>query len=209
MFLPRVKDPTSYHELITSYQIVQYHIVDNSQRGCANTPALRHTVLFSSSSPRMIWLALREIKNMHPYLPDMHIHVMQEGQLRRMSIWHFIVMFHKHYIYHDFGQDSPFIEWIEVYELIGNQAVMTYTGAWWEVYRQLEKWGPERTKYAWAKIMRQNRPPALHNPPYINFAYGSCTNLYEDYGNWMALMTYDKHADYYPIFDEADEANAA
>ncbi len=210
MIVPRAKDPTHYDELITSYQLVQYHIIDNNQPGYANTPTIRHTVLFNSSSPRMIWLILRELKNAQPYWQsNLHIHVVQDGQLHRISLWHFIVMFHQNYIYHDFGKDSTFTEWIEVYELINNQAVMTYTGAWWEVYRQLEKWGLERTKYAWAKIMRQNRPAAEYNPPYVNFAYGSCTNLYDDYGNWMALMTYDKHADYYPILGEIDEAEAA
>ena len=189
MFIPQAKNPTRYDDTITSYQIVEQHIADDSNCLPHEIPHNRYTVLFSSHGPRMIWLMLRQLQNIEHWYTNMRIHVVQDGKLRGMPLWTFMTMYLRDYIYQDVGRDCPYIEWIEVYEFQGITPVMTYTGAWFDVYRELSSWDPERSKRAWAKIMRQNRPTGPDDPPYIDFAYGSCANLLFDYAAWTEFQT--------------------
>jgi hypothetical protein len=199
MYVPQAKNPAHYDDTITSYQIVEQHISDDIDCLPHQIPETRYTVLFSSHGPRMIWLMLRQLQNTQSWFKGLRVHVVQDGQLRGMALWHFMSMYTHDYMFQDVGKDCPYIEWIEVYELQGVTPVMTYTGAWYDVYRELSQWDPERTKRAWAKVMRQQRPLAEYNPPYIDFAYGSCANLLFDYAAWTEFQTgYDQEDDENP-----------
>ena len=96
------------------------------------------------------------------------------------------------------------IEWIEVHEAQCNTTVTVYSGTWYETYREVAKWSPERRKQVHVAVMRQNRPLAEYNPPYVEYAYPDADEFWQAYDNWCALMTYDKHADYVPWPSDPD-----
>ncbi|MFN8467240.1 MAG: hypothetical protein U0X20_16910 [Caldilineaceae bacterium] len=187
MVVPRqIPVPTTpddaYDEEIGTCQIVRTDLSYGDGR--TRAPRLYQTVLFSSSSVRMTWLMLRSMKE-HDQLDNIEIRLMWGSIIPWTTTpFRFMWMVQNSYIYNDFGTDSPFIEWIEVYELQGITPVMTYTGTWFEVYKELCRWDPERSKRAWAKVMRQNRPFSKVDKPYLDFAYGSCANLMFDYKAW-------------------------
>jgi len=191
-----------YHEEVESYQIIEY---DHMHRGgCMEAPRTVRRILFSSSSARMTWLMLRAIEKYQRPNVTREIQVVYEGKLYGMLAFQFMNMIHGSYMYRDDGKDSPIIEWIEIHEPQPYTNTMVYCGTWYECYREVAKWTPERRQQVHVLVMRQKRPTADYNRPYIEHAYPNADEFWQDYDNWTALMTYDKHADYYPILSEAD-----
>lgn len=205
-FVPPMPRSHYYHEEVTSYHIVQTDYAhssnpDEPHRSCRK-------ILYSSTSARMTWLMLRAmIKYQRPHA-FMEVQMVYEGKLYGMLTFQFMNMIHGNYCYRDAGQDSPYIEWIEVHEPQQHTTETVYCGTWYEVYLEVARWSPERRKQVHVAVMRQQRPTADYNPPYVEYAYQDADEFWAVYDNWCALMSYDKSKDYYPIFDEIDEAEA-
>lgn len=204
LLVPHMPRSQYYHEDVTTYQIAQTDLVYGDGR--TQEPYFCNKVLFSSTSARMTWLMLREMNKYEGGTVGREVHVVYQGKVYGMLIFQFMNMVHSSYIYHDQGKDSPFIEWIEVHEPQAHTTVTVYSGTWYETYREVAKWSPEHRKQVHVAVMRQQRPTAEYNPPYVEYAYRDADEFWQAYDNWCVLMSYDKHADYIPWSSEVATA---